>query len=175
MSRDIIPKQKELSFILIVVGSVIIASLITGLVILGVLNKPLSTDFHKILITINNVKEKIKYTLLISIFFQTLLSLFFLVIFALRYSHKISGPMYRLKMLVSKFVEGEGIEKVFFRQNDFLKPFEGRLTRLFSKESERRRLVKMLEECLKKSQKGANSLSDCEQIKDIVSRLKELD
>ncbi len=174
-NKELIPKQKELSFLAIVSVGVIAASLLTAAVVWGFLDKPLSTDFHKILITVKGVKERIFPLLIISIFFQTILSIFILVLFALRYSHKISGPMYRVKMLINNFLEGESVEKVFFRQNDFLKPLENDLTKLFKKESMRRELLKKLEKELEFLEKGAATSSDKKNIEDILKRLKELD
>ncbi len=50
-------------------------------------------------------------------------------IFILYFSHRLAGPIYKL----IRFLEDEELEgqKIIFRKNDFLKPYEEKLNKLF--------------------------------------------
>ena len=176
MKNDrLIPVAKEFLFLFITSVSIIIGSLIGIGIIWGILDKPLPSNFHGIFHLIAVVKERVIYMMIISLLLQIVICLTLILFLALRFSHKISGPMYRVKTVIKDFLEGKDVDKIVFRKTDFLKPLERDLSVLFERESKRRKLLCEIEEILAKSQKAAITDSEKEKLKTLVNSLKEID
>ena len=57
-----------------------------------------------------------------------------LSVFKIFFSHKIAGPVYRMKTTVDKFLEtGTGPETIHLRKGDAFKDLSDSLNRLFAK------------------------------------------
>ncbi|BBB32826.1 conserved hypothetical protein [Thermotomaculum hydrothermale] len=176
MKNDrLIPVEKEFLFVLVASISIIIGSLIGIGIIWGILDKPLPRNFHSIFHLIAIIKQRVLYMVFISLLLQTVICLSLILFLALRFSHKISGPMYRVKMMFKDFLNGKEIERIAFRKTDFLKPLESDLSVLLSRESKRRKLLCEIEEILSKSQKASLSDTEKEKLKILVNSLKEIE
>ena len=54
-------------------------------------------------------------------------------VYALQYSHRVAGPLYRLNMVLKDLAEGKDIKKVHFRDGDEFREFETLVTTLGEK------------------------------------------
>ena len=111
---------KELGFIFKFLSVIIIASLLSFAILYFFMNKGVGTDYKTAFQAIAVVYKKMNYYIAAAVSVQLILSSFVIFFLALYYSHKIAGPMFRLKITIQQFLQGDDKEKVSFRSSDLL-------------------------------------------------------
>lgn len=70
------------------------------------------------------------------IFFRTILflfpAIFVISAFAILFSHRIAGPLYRLERTLDKVIQGEDVEYIQLRKKDELKDLAGRINEIIA-------------------------------------------
>ena len=119
-STEISPPRKEFQF-LIKLFTILIGSLIISFIILFVfLNKNLGSSYPNAFQVVSGLVNKLNFYFLFTVFIQLLFSSILLFIVTLLFSQKIAGPMFRLKRVLRLYGEGVRMDKISFRQADFL-------------------------------------------------------
>ncbi len=133
-SKRLIPVGREIRFIGVSV-LVLLAGIGLGLtVILMAFSQQLSSDFaeaHRALFRLN---QHATVVFLVAVLLQTAISLLLIYMLALRYSHRISGPMYRVRMVLTDYLHGRSAQSVRFRSGDFLLPVAEALSGLLAQQ-----------------------------------------
>ena len=84
---------------------------------------------------------------------------------------EIAGPIFRLKMDLKQFIDGKNVEKVYFRQTDFLPGVSTLFTEFLLFNRKRKQLISESEMLLKQMQQ-ANEVEKLEIKKKIKINLK---
>jgi len=147
-TRGLVPVVRELRFITLITLGILLASLAGSGILIVMFNHDLSSNFATAFFTMRSLYSEMNLLSLLAVILQFVFSATIVFLVAIRYSHKISGPMYRLRMILSDFQEGREINSVTFRTGDFLKPLEALMTRMFDRINHQKRLVKKTRELL---------------------------
>lgn len=119
-AREVIPVKKEFSFIF-KIAAVMIASVAAALAILYLLlDKDVGNSYRAAFQMLSEILNKINIYIVGAVLVQLVFSSIVVYFTALYFSHKIAGPVYRLKMLLQQYMEGENVERVNFRKTDFI-------------------------------------------------------
>jgi len=176
-SEEIIPGKNEVFFVL-KLTAIIIASLIVSLSILFVfLNKNLGGSYSSAFKIISDVFAKMNITIIIAVFAQFCLSSILLFFVVLVFSHKIAGPMFRLKRLLKDFGDGVELDKISFRRTDFLPGVSKWFSEFFAILRKRERLLVEAESLLREidAEIGKDNSAKLERIKTVVAELENVD
>ncbi|MFC2163977.1 hypothetical protein ACFLT2_03125 [Acidobacteriota bacterium] len=176
-SNEIIPRRNEIFFVL-KLTAIIIASLIVSLSILFVfLNKNLGGSYPAAFKIISDVFAKMNITIFIAVFAQLCLSSILLFFVVLVFSHKIAGPMFRLKRILKQYGEGEELDKISFRRTDFLPGVSRWFSEFFAMQKKREMLVAEAEFLLREidAEVGKDNSAKLERIKAVVAELENVD
>lgn len=119
-AREVIPIKKEFLFVTkMAITIVVSAAAALGLLYLF-LSKPVDIAYRDAFQTISGIYHKMNIYVIGAVLIQLIFSSVIVFAIALFFSHKIAGPMYRLKMVLQEYLGGEEIEKVSFRRTDFI-------------------------------------------------------
>ena len=176
-STEIIPPRKEFLF-LIKLLAILIGSLIVSFIILFVfLNKNLGSSYPDAFQVVSRAVNKLNFYFLFTVFIQLLFSSILLFFVTLLFSHKIAGPMFRLKRILKQYSEGEGTEEILFRQTDFLPGVSEWFSDFFSFLKKRKDLLEEAESLLVKldTETEENSKEIIEKIQDLITELDRSD
>lgn len=174
-AKELIPVKKEFLFLSKIIA-VIIAGAGAALAILYVfLSKPLADAYGSAIRLMEAVYREMNVYIVTAILVQLIFASLVIYFTALLYSHKIAGPVFRLKAVLREYMEGRPIEKVSFRQTDFI-PGVSRIFTQFFKGLDRRR--QLLEEGHNLAVKmetlsGAEREALVVRLKTIISELEE--
>lgn len=145
-NRTLLPFGREIRFISLVTLVILAGFLLGAAVLLLMFNRELADlGFADAFFTLRELYRGLNVYSMLAVGLQFALTTAIVYLAALRYSHKISGPMYRIRMILNDFQEGKAVSHVTFRDGDFLKPLEGLLTRKFQRTSEQDAVVAELE------------------------------
>ncbi len=148
--KRLIPIGRELRFIALVTASVLLCSL-SGVGLIAIFfNRELGSGFTESFYTIRNLYTNLNAIVILAILLQLSASVTIIYLVALRYSHRISGPMYRFRIVLNEFLDGRPIERIRFRTDDFLKPLEIMLQSVISREQERKTRERKIRDLLEK-------------------------
>ncbi len=171
-SKNLIPMGREIRFIGISV-LILFAGICMGLVVILIaFSQELSSDFvqaHGALLRLN---QRGTVVFLVAVLAQTAISLLLVYILALRYSHKISGPMYRVRMVLESYLRGTATETVRFRTGDFLMPVADALSGLLARQQADDMMIRKIIDLLT-SGAGPDSEQQMEEIRSLVARLQQ--
>jgi hypothetical protein len=138
---EVIPVKKEFMFI----SKLAIAMVISVAVALGLLyfflSKPVDVIYRNAFQTISGIYNRMNLYVVGAVLVQLIFSSVMVFVIALFFSHKIAGPMFRLKMVLQEFLSGEEIEKISFRQTDFIPGVSGLFTDFFGFLGKRKKLL----------------------------------
>ena len=161
--------RKELTFIMKLVLVIGTASLLSFGVLYLFMDKWVGTDYGTGFQVISGAYRMMNYYIATAVLVQLIVSCIIVFILALHYSHKIAGPMYRLKLVVQRYLNGEDIEKVSFRKTDFLHGVAGNFTDFFDFLRRRKSLLKETHKLLEKA-----DLHDEEKKQDALQRIEKI-
>jgi hypothetical protein len=176
-SEEIIPRKNEVFFVLKLIA-IIIASLIISLLILFVfLDKNLGGSYPSAFKIISDVLARMNITIFIAVFAQLCLSSILLFFVVIAFSHKIAGPMFRLKRILKQHGEGLELDKISFRRTDFLPGVSRWFSEFFAMLRKRERLLVEAESLLREidSEVGKDNSAKLERIKTVVAELENED
>jgi len=119
-AQDLIPVKKEFSF-LFKITAVMIASAATASAILYFfLDTEVGDSYGNAFRLMAQTLQKMNAYIVGAVLVQLLLSCVVIYFVALYFSHKIAGPIFRLKAVLQKYIAGDVIEEVNFRTTDFI-------------------------------------------------------
>jgi hypothetical protein len=138
---EIIPVKKEFMFItkLAIAIAVSVAAALGLLYIF--LNKPVGVVYRNAFQTISEIYGRMNIYVVGAVLVQLIFSSCMVFVIALFFSHKIAGPMFRLKMVLQEYLSGEEIEKISFRRTDFIPGVSGLFTDFFGFLGKRKKLL----------------------------------
>lgn len=105
---------------------VLISVIVGGGLFYLLANKQLSTEYYKAHSTLKYVMEKLLPWLLLVNLFAILVALFF----AIFYTHRIAGPIYRMQEDLKKIAQGKLTTQVKTREKDQLKELESEINKM---------------------------------------------
>jgi len=168
--NDIIPFKKELSFVLKLVLSISISALLGIFVFYKCLDKGLGNNYRNAFQIMRQVYKNADYYILIAVFVQLVVTTLLVYFISLYFSHKIAGPMYRLKMLIDDYLHNKQVDKVKFRETDFLSGVAENFTHFFVYHNKRAEKILQLKEVVKQLKVAKND----DEIKKLNLKLKGL-
>ncbi len=168
-TRHLIPVVRELHFIAVITAGILFASLVGSSILMVMFNRELGTDFADAFFTMHTLYMKMNLFSILAVVLQLALSATIVFLVALRYSHRISGPMYRLRMILTDFQDGREINGVTFRSGDFLKPLESMMSQMFDRINRQKLLEKEIRVLLTKE-----SPADPAEKKTILKQLRHV-
>ncbi|MEI6128011.1 MAG: hypothetical protein WCQ99_15800 [Pseudomonadota bacterium] len=146
------PHVKELSFIVKLGGAMCTAALCSLGFLYFFMHQGVGTDYGSAFSAIAGIYRKMNFYIAAAVFSQLVISCGVVFFLALRYSHKIAGPMFRLKLTVRDYMSGRAIDRVSFRQSDLLhetaEKFTDFLSFLHRRESKLEEIKKLIEKAL---------------------------
>jgi sensor histidine kinase YesM len=138
------------------------------------LDKGLGSDYKNAFQIMRQVYRNADYYILIAVFIQLVVGTVLVYFISLYFSHKIAGPMYRLKMLIDDYLHNKQVDKVKFRETDFLSGVAENFTHFFVYHNDRAKKIAKLKEVAKQL-KSATSDEEKENLKsELKSLLKSL-
>lgn len=131
-AKEVIPLKKELLFIVKLILVILVSLVISFIILFAFFNQNLGDSYIGAYQIISSVFEKLNTIIILAVFFQLAFSLILIYFIALFFSHKMAGPMYRVKVLFKQYLQGTTIENISFRRTDFLSGVRGRLNRFLN-------------------------------------------
>ena len=171
---EIIPRKNEIFFVLKLIA-IIITSLSVSLLILFVfLDKNLGGSYPAAFKIISDIFSRMNFYILLAVFAQLLLSSILLFLAVLLFSHKIAGPMFRLKRLLKHFGDEREQDKISFRRSDFLPGVSRWFSEFFAMLNKRENLLTEAESLLREidSGLGKDNSVKLERVKNVVAELE---
>ncbi len=141
---EIIPFRAELAFITRVVLTLVIIALVSLFITWLLLDRDVPTQFRFAFRTIDTAYNSLNACMLIAVSVQLLISAGLVLLLGLWYSHRIAGPMYRLKMVLQQHEQGQPVERLTFRRTDYLPGVATRFTALFTRLNRRDVLIRQI-------------------------------
>ncbi len=155
---EIIRKGYLNRLVLLLICIFIIGTTVSALYLYHDIYRPLSTHYSAILSIITEIKETlIIRTIKINAFFYLLISAG-IVILGILYTHRIAGPLYRIKLYAKMVGEGRLDTDIKFRHKDAIHSFGESFKEMTKSYSDR---VTVL-------------ISEIQQFKDAIAELKSL-
>ena len=162
--------------LLLVFGIYLVSNLISAAYLYSRMNVAMGPHFGAIYILIARAREELLLTVVITNLVAFLMTAAGVSILGILFTHKIAGPMYRVKMFASSLGNGKFGKSVSFRRNDALKNLAvslGAVAQAFNRRSERVESdLRDLEDTLLRLKNGENGLDDTEEL---INRLKKTD
>ncbi len=169
---EIIKKGFTLRLLLLMLGVFIVFTVLSSTYSYLNIYRPLGTHYSAIVTIVSEVHETlVKKTLKIN-------ALFFLMIFAgimvlgILYTHRIVGPLLRVRMSAKAVEEGKLNAEMTFRKNDAIHPFKDSFNRMTASYRDRAGTLHSEIELLKESMTKLELLT--EEGKDTESEMKEV-
>ena len=177
MLDEIIPRKNEIFFILKLISIMIVSLIISSLILYVFLGKNLSDSYASAFKIMSDLFDRMNLIIIIAVFVQLCLSSILLFVVALLFSHKIAGPMFRLKRLLTDFRDGVEPAKITFRRTDFLPGVSKWFSEFFTRLQKREMLLNEAETLLKKTEigEGKENKTHRERIRTIITELENGD
>jgi len=171
---EIIPRKDEIFFILKLIAIIIVSLSVSLMILFVFLDKNLGGSYPSAFKVISEIFNRINLYILLAVFAQLCLSSILLFIVALLFSHKIAGPMFRLKRLLKHFGDEQEQDGISFRRSDFLSGVSRWFSDFFTLNKKRESLYTEAESLLREidSETGKDNSSKLERIKNIVTELE---
>ncbi len=176
MFRGIIREGYLKRLLLIVLGIFLFSNLLSALLLYKSLHLSLGPHYGAILSIVTQVKDSIIIkTIKINLLFF-LLTAIGVILVGILYSHRIAGPLYRVKQYAAMLGEGRFDERIRFRKKDAIHTLSSGLNEMAEGCQDR---VNLLTAELRKLEDGLKSLSSLpdksKEKGDLIKRLRELD
>lgn len=174
IKNDIIPVKKEFSFIVKLVSAMVASAVITLGLLYFFLSKDVGSTYGTAFRSMSETYGRLNVYIIVAIGVQLMFSSVVIFFTALYYSHKIAGPMFRLKAVLHEYLGGAEVEKVAFRRTDFIPGVSKLFTDFFLYLGQRKKYLaeaQGLADQLPKQQ-GAEKEKTLEQLKSLVEALE---
>jgi signal transduction histidine kinase len=119
--------------------------------------------------------DKIFYFVIILFVAIQLLAHLLISIFLIFYSHRIAGPLIKIKNTLNGVLKGQDIKEIKFRKNDYFAEFTGPINQFINILTEQNELVKLTEKeinLLKKSYKNDMPIENLSLILERLAKIK---
>jgi methyl-accepting chemotaxis protein len=170
-------KEGDFKWLLLTIfGIFLVFSLVSALVIYERLHVPLSPHYGATISLLTQVKESLLITsIAINLIFWILIAVG-ITLLGIFYSHKIAGPLVRVRRYAATLAEGRFDQRISFREKDVLHPLATALNEVAEGyEGREKRFACQLEE-LQDALLSLGSLSDRSPEKiELMQRIRELD
>lgn len=140
-AKELIPVKKELAFITRIALTIIVSAMASLAVLYLFLSKPLAASYKSAFQLMAAVYREMNVYIITAVLIQLIFSSIIVYFIALLYSHKIAGPIFRLKAVLQQYMGGEEIEKVSFRRTDFIPGVSRLFTDFFTFLGHRKKLL----------------------------------
>ena len=110
---------KEIFFISKLVFVNIISSCLSFGVMYLLMDKWVGKDYRTAFQVISAAYDQVNFYIATAVLAQFVISCLIVCFLALHYSHRIAGPIYRIKLTVRQYLQGQDIKKLSFRNTDF--------------------------------------------------------
>ena len=126
------PWGKELTFMAKLVAVIAGASLLSFGILYLTLDTWVGADYGTAFQIMSAAYQRMDYYIALAVLAQLVISCLVVFFLALHYSHKIAGPMYRLKTAIQSYARGDAVARVAFRSTDFLHEVAEQFTAFFT-------------------------------------------
>ncbi len=175
VEKQLFTDSYQHSFFLKVSCALLLTLSLCGLGLYLYLNRPFGGDFLLAIAELDRLRKSIVWAVGVSVTVQLVIFALLLYLASLFWTHKVAGPLYRLKMTFLRLADGDWTPMYQVRKNDQLKEIPGLLNRgLKAVRSIDDEINSELFEVEEKLQKFHVGESDCEVITEARSRLIRL-
>ncbi|MBN1223280.1 MAG: hypothetical protein JXB23_08510 [Candidatus Aminicenantes bacterium] len=170
---EIVPRKNEIFFLLKLIVIITAGLIVSALILFVFLNRNLGSSYPSAIQIISDVFNKMSLVIVIAVIAQFSLSTLLLFLVALLFSHKIAGPMFRLKKILKQFRDSEDLNDISFRRTDFLPGVSRWFSGFFSMLNKQNRLLAEAESLLPniEAELDGEKRTAIERIKGIVAEL----
>jgi hypothetical protein len=119
-AQEVIPVKKEFTFLFKIAAVMVISAVASMVIIYFFLNKDIGASYRAAFQMLSQTLQKMNIYIAVAVLVQLIFSSIVVYFVSLYFSHKIAGPVFRLKAVLQQYLDGEDIEKVSFRQTDFI-------------------------------------------------------
>lgn len=137
----IIGKSYLPGLVLSALGIFVFGVAVSGIFLYFEVCKPLDTHYGALLCIITDIQETLVLKTLKISGISSLLIILGLMALVIFYTHRIAGPLYRIKVCAKSIGEGRLGTKVKFRQRDVVHPFAESLNQMTDRYSEKVRAL----------------------------------
>lgn len=169
---EIISSKNEIFFVLKLIGITISGLGISMVILLFFLNRDVGDTYLNAFQTTSDVFNMLHYFILLAIIVQLVISLLLTYFVSIHFSHKIAGPMYRLKKTLKDHMEGVRIKKLLFRKTDFLPGVRDSFSQFFAFLDKRERLLNEAESLVRKLEQKHGETRVKNRLEDIIKELE---
>ena len=170
-STDLIPVRTEVWFILKLI-LVIVVSMAISLAFLHVLLFLRVGDLDsRTYEEATKIYLNLDLYIFLALLIQFSFSMIVVTMLTLIYSHKIAGPVFRLKQVINKYLEEGEPGNVKFRDNDFLPGIASGFNQFFSWLSKRKKLIIRLSELEEDLTLNPGNKAIQQDVKDILAEI----
>lgn len=174
--KILVDKQMQFSYLSLMVATwiVMLLSVIASNVIFILMFKQVLLQRYKIELDI--AKEMESFALMNVVI--ALIPLVAVGLYALIHSHRVAGPLYRLKQSIKRASEGDYDFRVQFRKNDFMHEvadmMDSLVVELHEKQAKLKELGERIEKLVGTIPEGESSAETLKELSDVSSQFKSL-
>jgi|GEM_PF-2326235 methyl-accepting chemotaxis protein len=171
--KTLFPLRLTIKIVLIIIAGIVMASMILYVTA----KTPLGFSYGEIITFVSTYKfEILKKSLYIYAIF-TVLMLIGITVLSIIYSHRVAGPLYRVKKVANELAHGNFHVRIAFRKNDLLHDLAKSINQMAqSYETRNAQLIKNIEELQNEvnNLEAAIQANDKERIKNAISALESI-
>jgi signal peptidase II len=108
----LVKKGFQLRFMTVIIISMVLIALVTGLSIYSAVMQTLVTQFHGENLAL--IQHAISYKL----FLRSFLLIFAIAIISIFISHRIAGPVYKFERIINSLTQGKDVDEIKLRKRD---------------------------------------------------------
>jgi hypothetical protein len=140
-NASLIPPRKELGFAARLIGIMVASLAIASGLLFLFLNTSVGGSYREAVKALAGVRERLALLVILAIIFQLVFALIATGLTVLLFSHKIAGPIFRLKAYLREAAEGREPGPLRFRRADFMLGVQELFNGLFADRRRRRALL----------------------------------
>jgi nitrogen fixation/metabolism regulation signal transduction histidine kinase len=116
---DYFDNRFKMKFMVRFIVGMILISLASGLLFFAIIPKEAAGSYVSLIYSLQSTHQNLIAILLVVGLFDVVLALLFTLLLVLLISHKVGGPMYKLRQNVEQMVEGDlSLSEISFRDRD---------------------------------------------------------
>ncbi len=176
MSKEVIKEGYLPRFLILSLILVITFNFLSAILLYRSSNVPLSPHYAAMFEEINKLRGSMLITTLkIQAFFYLFIAIG-VVVLGIIHSHRVAGPLYRVKVYARALAEGKYEERINFRKKDVIHPLSSVLNEMAEKHQERLRTLTAKLTGLENELESVNEIGEEPGQKDeLINRLRNLD
>ncbi|MCP5107056.1 MAG: hypothetical protein GY950_26965 [bacterium] len=173
-AKELIPVKKEFLFITKMAITIAVSVAVALGLLYLFLSKSVDASYRSAFQTISSIYDRMNVYVIGAGLVQLIFSSVIVFTIALFFSHKIAGPMFRLKAVLQEYLGGADIEKVSFRKTDFIPGVSGLFTNLFVFLGKRKKLLAEAEASAARLKEASGPERE-KLLKELQAMVKELE